>query len=67
MSVLGNLNQSPEARRIAELESLVRDLENKLTKLQLELAYNNYRIVDEPERVVTKKIPAKFGIEKVRR
>lgn len=58
-----DLNETAEQRLLKRIW----ELENKLTKLQIELAYNNYRIVDEPERTVTKTIPAKFGIEKVRR
>lgn len=75
MSILGNLNPSPEAQRIAELETLVkryrakcRELETKLTERTLAAGLAGVEFVEHPEKIVPAKvIPARVEARKVRR
>jgi hypothetical protein len=75
MSILGNLNPTPETERIAELEALLkryrakcRELETRLTERTLAAGLAGLEFVEHPEKIVPAKItPAWTEARKVRR
>ena len=64
-TILGDL--SNPAEEVQELRRRVEALCNRVTWLQLQLALHGLEVVDEPEKVVTRVIPARLGVKRVKR
>lgn len=75
MSILGNLNPSPDALRIAELEATVRryrtkcrELETRLTERTLAAGLAGVEFVEHPEKFIPAKVvPARTEARRVKR
>ena len=64
-TILGDLSSpSNEVDRLRRQNAALR---NRVTWLQLQLALHGLEVIDEPEKVVTRTVPARLEVRRVKR